>query len=474
MAVATSYFVGVPTQRATGTGDERYVNVLIETLADKISKKLHVYTIKRPGLSNSTQPPAGNATGRGVYAWGATGKIYSCFANKLYSGVTDLGVTLAASTGRVWFAETPETDSSQVLIVSDGTDNYNITTSDVCTQIDETDDAHYPTPNLGPIAYLDGYLFQGQSDGQLWNTDLSSVTSWAANSFTSSSEHGDALEALHIQKDQIILFGKTTICFYFNNGNPTGSPLLNVHQNALDMGLATRNSLAWGGNVCAFVAESASWGDGARSVWTISALGNAKEISTTVINRFLAAEGSSMSSCTAWMERVAGQLVYVLNLSSANRTFVYNFENETWTEWEIAAGGAKFNGIAATSLNGSVYVQDASNGRIYTFPVSAYQDSGANFTVTVQTNNDDRGSHNRKFEHQLDVHADNTTGNLSVSYTDDDYSSFSTARTIDLAQNKKRLNRLGSFYRRAYKYTYADNYPLRLKKAVHTFDAGSI
>ena len=473
MAEKVTFFASVPNQRGTGTGDARNVNVLIETIPNALTKEIEVWAVKRPGLANSTQPPAGAATGRGLYAWGKTGAVYSCFANKLYKGATDLGVTLAASTGRVWFVETPETDSSQLLIVSDGTDNYNIQTNDTVTQIDETDDPQYPTPNLGSILYLDGFIFLGQSDGKIVNFDLGSVVSVVATAYETADEHGDALEALHIQKDQILAFGKQTIAFYFNNGNPTGSPLLGISQNTLDFGLATRNSLAWGANVCAFVAEAGAWGDGARSVWSISALGNAKEISTPVINRFLTAEGTNMSSCTAWMERVAGQLIYVLNLAGANRTFVYNFENGTWVEWEIAAGGAKFNGIAATSLNGTVYVQDAANGRIYTFPPTTFQDSAASFTVTVQTKNDDRGSAHRKFETRLDIDADNTTGNLAVSYSDDDYVTQSTARNIDLSQNVKRLTRLGAFYRRSYRYTYADNYALRLKKAVHTFSRGT-
>lgn len=472
--VKVSTFTTTPNQRGVGTGDSRCVNVLFEKIEDPLTQDKIIQVIKRPGLANSTQPPAGAATGRGLYAWDKTGKIYSCFNNKLYSGTTDLGMTLAASTGRVWFAETPETAAAQLLIVSDGADNYNITTGDVATQIDENDDAQYPTSNLGSIVYLDGYLFQGQSDGQIWNTDLDSATSWVSTSFLSAGQHGDALEALHIQKDQILAFGKTTIAFYFDTGNPTGSPILDVKQNVLDVGLSTKNSLAWGGNVCAFVAESAPWGDGTRSVWSISALGSAKEISTHVINRFLAAEGSSMSSCTAWMERVAGQLIYVLNLSSANRTFVYSFNNETWTEWEIAAGSAKFNGIAATSLNGTIYVQDATNGRIYTFPPTTYQDSGTNFTVTLQGNRDHRNTLKRKFERYLDVDGDTTTGNLAVSWSDNDYSSFGTARNIDMSVVNKRLTNLGSFKQRAYRYTYTDNYALRLRKVLYTYDEGRI
>lgn len=459
-------FVAPPGQRGTGTGDSRFVNVLFEPQTSPLSKQYSLYVAKRPGLANSTQPPGGAATGRGLYGWGETGKIYSVFANKVYSGTTDLGVTLAASTGRVWWAEKHVDTGTQQLIMCDGSDNYNITTADAITQIDETDDGDYPTSNLGCIIFHDGYLFQAQSNGKIWNTDLNSAVAWTSTSFLTADTFGSDLEAIHRQKDQIIAFTKNRVEFYFNNGNPTGSPLLRIDQNTAGIGIAHKNSLAFAGEVCCFVSENGGDGDGARSVYMIQSLGSIKEIGTPVIGRFLAAEGTSISSCTAWMERVAGQLVYVLNLSSANRTFVYSVDTGMWCEWEIAAGGAKFNGIAATSLNGAVYVQDASNGRIYTLSGTTYQDSAANFTVTLQTGRSNHGSQNRKVERAVTVIADTTTGNLAVSTSDDDYANFSTARNIDLSAANKKLTKLGSFYHRAHKFTYADNYAFRAQAFV--------
>src|SRR3990167_4561603 len=397
-------FVGPPNQRGTGTTDELYVNVLFELVLDPASNTKKIYCVKRPCLSNSTQPPAGAATGRGLYAWGATGKIYSVFANKIYSGTTDLGETLAASTGRVWWVERPPSTGAQNLIMSDGADNYNITTSDVITQIDATDDPDYPASNLGPIVYLDGYLLQALSNGRIYNSDINSAVAWTSTGFLTADTHGGALEAIHLlSDDQVLAFTKNRINFFFNNGNPTGSPLLRHKQNTFEVGLATKNSLAFSGDTICFVAENASDGDGGRAVYMISP-GKGKMISSPAINRFLAAEGTNISTCTAWMERVAGQLIYVLNLDGAERTFV--FFPETLlppVEWEIAAGGAKFNGIAATSLNGTVYVQDATNGRIYTLSPTVFQDSGANFTDTRQTSRSDFGSTHRKFNPSLSL-----------------------------------------------------------------------
>jgi len=459
-------FLGPPNQRSTGTGDRRFVNVLFEIVTDEVQKQQIVYCTKRPGLSNSTQPPAGAATGRGLYAWGETGKVYSVFANKIYSGTTDLGETLAASTGRVWWVERPVSTGAQNLIMSDGADNYNITTGDVITQIDTTDDADYPASNLGPICYLDGYLIQALSNGRIYNSDLNSAVAWTSTGFLTADTHGGDLEAILLMKDQIIALTKNRLEFFFNNGNPTGSPLLRIDQNTLLFGLAAKGSLAWSGEIAIFVSQNASDGDGGRSVMMISSLGKVREISTPAINRFLAAEGTNISTCTAWMERVAGQLIYVLNLDGAERTFVYSVDTGQWSEWEIAAGSAKFNGIAATSLDGTIYVQDATNGRIYTLSPTVYQDSGANFTDTRQTSRSNFGSVKRKSNPSLGVIGDTTTGNLTVAVSDNDFASFSTVGTIDLSQDVKRLYRLGSFHNRAYRFTYADNFALRLQAYV--------
>ena len=690
MTSVTVPFSGPPNQRATGTTDRRYVNVLFEEVINPILKQHEVYCVKRPGLANSTRPPGANATGRGMHAWGSSGKLYSVFGNKIYRGSSDLGVTLAGSSGRVWWEETPAGVGTQLLIMSDGADNYNITlatdenylnlpgaspdyastpdsaaldvTGDIeiiwyavaddvtpaaathvlsksdggqnsyrvsldpsgtlslitstsgsgavsnvsnaaipagagegwwgritldvndgsgnrvanfytstdaastspgsvswiqlgttvttsgtttifagtavlaigartigepwdgkiyraqvyngiggtlvadfdpnngnsgaatitsaatgevytmngtssivgasITQIDENDDADYPASNLGPIYYLNGKLFQAQSDGDIWNSDLNSYIAWSADGFLRAARRGDALEAIHLQKDQLIAFGKNSIEFYFDNGNPTGSPLLRLDQNTMDFGLAAKETLAWSGGVAIFVSENASRGDGARSVWMIQALSKVIEISNPSINRFLASEGTGISSATAWMERVAGQLIYVLNLSSANRTFIYNVDTPGWDEWEIAAGSAKFNGIAVTSLNGVVYIQDATNGRIYTMSPTTFQDSAANFTVTLQTEKNDFGSGNNKFQSEVSIVGDTTTGNLNISVSDNE-GAFSTARTIDMSLADKRLTRLGSFLERSYRYTYADNYALRLQAARHNVKIGT-
>lgn len=469
MKTQTIPLFGSQNQRDTSTKDRRFVNVLFDVNTDQLTNNAEVFCSKRPGLSNSTQPPGASAVGRGIHAWGANGKIYSVFDNRIYSGTSAIGATLAGSSGRVWFRETPEGASTRVLIACDGSDTYHIQTTDTVDQFDETDSTAFPTSNLGSMALLDGYFFLAQSDGDIWNSNLNAYTVWTSTNFLRANTHGDNLEAIHLLRDQIIAFGKNSIEFFFNNGNSSGSPLLRIDQNTLGVGLAAKETLAWSGDTLCFVSENASNGDGERGVWIISG-STAKEISTASINRFLKAEGSSISSATAWMEKVSGQLIYVLNLSSANRTFVYSVGNGMWCEWESSTSGQKFRGVAVSSLNGTVYVQDSSNGRIYTLDSSSFQDSGSAYTATMQTVRSDRGTHKRKSANELEIIGDTSSGDLTVFLSDDDGANYRTAGVVDMSATRKRLHRLGLYRERAYRLTHSANASLRLQALRETFE----
>ena len=463
--------IGLPLQRGTGTGDQRYVNVIFEKIKNPLTGGETAYVIKRPGLENFSQPPAGAAVGRGLYYWKGSDKIYSVFGDKLYSNTTEKA-TLATSTGRVWFTETSPTSSTRLLIVSDGTDLYHIETNDTVTQIDENDDAQFPQANLGCVVFFDTYIFLGQSDGEIWNTDPDDFINWVGTATEDADSYGDELVALARQRDQIVALGGFSTEFYFDNGT-TPSPLLRIQQNSLTMGCAHKNSVAAAGDYLVWVGQCPAQGLGGRSVWLLDNL-DARKVSTPVIERFLNAEGSSISSCTAWIESVGGHILYVLNLSSANRTFVYDLEMKMWSEWSDTTGTAKFPGLAATSDDdGVVYVQDAANGRIYKLLTTIYQDSASNFPVILQTDNYDFGTPFAKFQDGLWLVGDNGTSTISVAEADDDYATFNTGRDLDITATRKFLPEGGMFFSRAYKLTYTQNAPLRLQKLVLKLTVGN-
>ena len=462
-------FLARPGQRDTGTSDARYVNIVFEIDRDPAPGTYPVQCIKRPGLSTSTQPMASTAVGRGIYYWAGTGNIYSVFDGDIYSNTTKMTSTASVSTstvaGRVWFAETHEDTGQRQLIICDGQDNYVITSTNTITQIDQVDDAQYPVSSVGSLLTMDGYLFMGQPNGRIWNTDINTVSSWGATSYLTADADSSDLEAIHRQKDQIIAFKKSAIEFYFNNGNPSGSPLLRIDQNTLNFGIAHKNSLAFSGETACFVSEDAGGGDGSRSVYVIQSLGKVSEIASPNISRILTAEGLSISSCTAWMESVAGHLVYCLNLAAANRSFVYDVDQGIWSEW-LSATSTRFNIVSATSKDGVIYGQDASSGYIYTFQNSVYRDAGAAFPVILQTPRSNYGSANRKYEDELEIIGDVSSGTITVEVSDDDFQTWTNVGSIDMSEQQKSVTRLGGFWNRAHRFTFTANAPLRVQAFV--------
>ncbi len=463
-------FVGVRTSRGTGTVDQRYVNVYVDKIHNAVTQQDRAYLVKRPGLAADTRPSGANATGRGIWYWPGTDKNYTVFDNKIYSNTTDLGVTLSASSGRCWFAETPQTfGTGQRLLVSDGTKLYSINTSDTVTTISTSSDAQFPTSNLGPVLFFDSYVVLAKANGEIWNSDVDTEASWTSTSFLAAEMFGDDLEGIARQKDQIIGLGKQALEFFFNNQGSTGSPFQRIDQNAIQVGLASKNGLAQMGDLILFPAKTKNE---QYSVWLVDGVSTIKKISTPTEERLLAGEGSSISSCTAFLIRSQGHIFYFLNLSSANRTLVYDVTLDRWDEAQDSSGN-KFNCISGTEKNGVIYLQDATNGRTYTYSPTTYQDNGSNFTVTIQTSKVDHETSNCKHSHGLFIEGDLTTGNLAVSFSNDDYTTFNTARNIDLSRARRYLPRLGKYYQRAWKFTYADNYALRLEAFEELFDIGT-
>ena len=449
-------FVGSPGQRATGETDSRYVNVLFEIDKNPAPGTFPVNCVKRPGLSTSTQPFGGSAVGRGVFHWPVTGDIYSVFGTSTFVNASTLTSTMTSATGRVWFTPIHEVTGAAKLMISDGLIDYQVLSTNVISTT-----STFATAHSGSAVEMDGFYFHAFADGKIRNTAVNTVSTWPSGGFLTADTYGSDLQCIYRQKDQILGFTKNRIEFFFNNGNPTNSPLLRIDQNTIAMGIAHKNSLASSGEIACFVSENP--GDGAmRSVYMIQSLGKVAEIADSKIKRFLNAEGLSISSCSAWMATLSGQLVYHLNLAAANRSFQYGVDSGLWAEAEDTVS-TKLNIVSATSKNGVVYAQHATDGRIYTFQPTVYQDAGTSFEVVLQTARSNFGSGKKKYEDVVEVVGDTSTGTLNVDVSDDDYASWTTVGEIDMSQPSKRATRLGAFYARAHRFRYAANAPFRVQ-----------
>ena len=145
------------------------------------------------------------------------------------------------------------------------------------------------------------------------------------------------------------------------------------------------------------------------------------------------------------------------SIASFVRFLVYNIQLNIWSEWNCnqctfidSVGAGTNNQIMATSrmnTGGKVYrIDPVSDGAVFT-------DEGTGYLLEIRTAKLDFGTGDKKYVKEITLIADTTsTATATISYTDDDYVTFSTPRSIDLTTSRKSITRLGSHRNgRAYK-----------------------
>ena len=98
---------------------------------------------------------------------------------------------------------------------------------------------------------------------------------------------------------------------------------------------------------------------------------------------------------------------------------------------------------------------------------SNWQDAGTNFTWTHQFKLPATGN-NRKFMSMFGVIGDTarSASTLNVQFSDDDWQSVNTARTIDLTSQTKMITRCGSYRNRGVRLEHTANLDVRLESVL--------
>ena len=97
--------------------------------------------------------------------------------------------------------------------------------------------------------------------------------------------------------------------------------------------------------------------------------------------------------------------------------------------------------------------------------IDIHQDSTNDIKVEMLTNRVDFASTKPKFLYRLGVIGDiqGASSPLTIDWSDDDYNTYGTARSVDMADTFPRLASLGRFHRRAFRLKHTANTPLRLE-----------
>lgn len=450
--------VGNHTNRAAAaTKDQIFYNVVIDGLKNSMlgeKAENRIFINKRGAFVADTTVIGGGGAGRGIYYWDRSGKKYSVIANKLYSNTTELQ-TLNTSTGTCWFTEA--TGSSDVLILGDGTDLYTISTSDVVTDIV---DADLPSTPITPVS-LDGYVFVVKSGtDEIYNSNVDAPTAWTSGDFLSAEMYPDNLVAIAKHVNYIVAFGLFSIEMFHDAENASGSPLDRNEGIGFKVGLAARDSLAQTDRRFYWVGQTNT---GEASVWQLEGL-QITRVSTEFIDKILHNEGSNLTNAAAWLCHHKGHTLYVLNLNA--RTLVYDCDEKIWMDWSI--NSASTHAVlpfkyATQGANETILVLHNTDGKIYKLDSTAFQDDAGAILCDIITSRIDLGTAQQKRQFRLELIADvQSSGTVTVDWSDDDYQNWSTSRSLDLTTRPFTLAG-GAFRRRVFRLKHTANAAYRVE-----------
>lgn len=328
----------------------------------------------------------------------------------------------------------------------------------------------FPTPHVATPAFMDGYLFLPDSNSlDIYGSSVSAPFSWGALNFASAESYPDPLIALARQNNYVVALGTESVEFMYNYAKVNqltdfDSPLDRYESLVLQTGCLQKNAILQTERILIFIGQSKMAG---KSVWRLDG-SNAKEISTEYIEKFLDLETAS-TAVTGFGCRVFGHILYILNLPTANKTFVYDLEENMWTEWQYNGGMLPF--IAFCDANGVVVVQHATNGKLYRLDPLVYNDFDASITSKIRLAKQDFDTDAYKFFFQTTLIGDKSVGAYTLRWSDDDYTTWSNIKTLT-AGTRPYFLRSGKARRRAWEISYTDNSASRLEAVEITYSIG--
>lgn len=328
-------------------------------------------------------------------------------------------------------------------------------------------DADFPTEAQGPFVELDGRVYIGCTDGTIRGSDLNSITAWSA---ANSIQTPDSSVVVVRHNDQIAAIGKNLIAFYYNAGN-SGSVLGRSSSPEIKIGTSDFNNVVQFRDWSFFIGQDT--GPETSGIWMLDGFAVTR-LTSIPLTRMLSQNEASLNANVVALSAFEHQGKQMVNFgmgtsSAVTASYNYCLESKEWVESGYDRLYKFSEGLNAVSLSDTA-------GRIYIAnPLTpTYQDVGSTaYTATIQTSLLDFGSNNRKFCNKIRLIADTqSSGTASISWSDDDYANYNTARTVDLTGMFKELNGCGSFRRRAFKITHSANTPFRAEALEIEYEEG--
>jgi hypothetical protein len=461
----------------TSQKDQYFEDCHFQVVTNPASRASTVWVMARNEFAEGATP-GGTGDGTCIRFWRGhpspgLAHVLTAFGDT-NSTIYDAGSSLGAITGQcIHMNETSISGTATALFVSASNKAYYYPAGGSLTEIT---DGQFPSNNsltiTGNFAVLDGFHFIMATNGTIWHSDVNSIANWTSTATISVQEYPDPGVGVERWRNFIVGLSKDSTEFFINAGNATGATLSRVQNMACQVGCMSQHSICRLGEAVVWAGHE----NGQVGVFMLST-GKPERISTPEIDYFIQNSEPSELRINAMVSY--GKIYLALHRGDSKNLHVFDPSLRLWHPWTLTDSLTKSDApgdpVSTSDTSGGVfYVGGDQPNIIYNAVVQAA-------TATIQTSVIDFGTMNRKTLHRLRIVGDKASEarNLTVSWSDNDYQSFSTGRTINMADAMPRLDRCGIFRRRAIKITGlstnggANNEPLRLEALEFDYEVAS-
>ena len=206
------------------------------------------------------------------------------------------------------------------------------------------------------IVYLDGSFYVMDVFGVIYNCAIDDPQSWNALDFlTAQNEPGRGV-ALAKSYNYVVAFKEWSTEFFYNAGNPEGSPLSRVDNGFTLIGCASGQSVANLDGALFWLSQVRQQGRGVHLMQGTEQ----SRISTPDIDRILNAD--DLSEVYAYGMKVEGHALYVLTLTNSAVTLVFDMTSKVWTQWTSLSLNASTTSVTSITQTGGVATLTISGG----------------------------------------------------------------------------------------------------------------
>lgn len=505
---------------ASGTHkDQHLINCIPELVhagetkeGDAVTK----YRVRpRPGISEYKSMSSVGGVWRGITTW--KGSLVSVVGANilLNNSLTPIG-TLLSTTGDVYF--TPTQGTNGVLILSDGSNLYAITTTydvyliagggttytdwaattaysltdrrkptvangffyEVTTAgtsggaeptwpttlgntvsdgtVSWTCTGYYttlPTSHGPGVAFLDGYVTIMTSNAEIFHSDVNDPYTWGALNFLTAEMEPDDGTRVIKYNNYLMAFGEWTYQVYYDAANATGSIYAGVQGASNYIGCPSPKTVTTVGTSLMWVGRDKQGGLG---VYMMNGL-DPKQIAPTWLIRYLNSvdDATNAQNIIGSIANIKGHSMYVLSIPGVPITVAYDLIEKLWVEFQSYTGtaDATFKYSEFVYSGGTQYAVNRTDRRVDKFDESVGTDLGEVRRVYVYTDTFDGGTGSVKHMHSLELVCDRQATSDYVFVSYSDDDWATESTARQLYIHRRHiLTRFGIFTKRAFKFLY--------------------